>query len=121
MTTGFDADVLVYAAAPAHPLGRRVAVAFDVPPNVIVGMGSALLLAEVLAEPMRQNPESSEVAALTGLLSRLELLPVDTPASRFALDLAVKCGLKAECGGLAGRLRLVLNLGCCCPERALPQ
>ncbi len=95
MTTAFDADVLIYAAAPEHPLGRRVAVSFDVPPKVIVGMGSALLLPEVLAKPMRQDPESSEVAALAGLLGRLELRPVDTATSRLALDLAVKYGLRA--------------------------
>jgi predicted nucleic acid-binding protein len=31
MTTAFDADVLVYAAAPEHPLGARVAPLFDAP------------------------------------------------------------------------------------------
>jgi len=33
MTTAFDADVLVYAAAPAHPLGARIAPLFDPRPT----------------------------------------------------------------------------------------
>lgn len=95
MTTAFDTDVLICAATPGHPLGRRVAVSFDVVPREIVGIGSALLLPEVLAKPMRQDPESSEVAWLTGLLGRLELRPVDAATSRLALDFAVKYGLQA--------------------------
>lgn len=115
MTTAFDADVLIYAAAPEHPLGRRVCVVFDAEPGVIVGVGSVLLLAEVLAKPMRADPESSEVAVLTGLLSRLDLRPVEIRTGRLALDLAAKYGLRAAdaihlaTAVLAGAQRFLTN------------
>jgi predicted nucleic acid-binding protein len=54
-----------------------------------------LLLAEVLAKPMRRDPESEEVAALASLLSRLDLRPLDGPAGRLALALSVAYGLRA--------------------------
>jgi hypothetical protein len=37
----FDADALIYAAAPGHPLGRRVAALFR---SASPGVGSVLLL-----------------------------------------------------------------------------
>ncbi|WP_147918397.1 type II toxin-antitoxin system VapC family toxin [Ruania zhangjianzhongii] len=92
--TAFDADVLIYAATADHPLGIRVAAVFT-GARGIVGTGSVLLLTEVLAKPMRQDPTSAETAALIGLLSRLELLPLDDGAARLALSLAVSYGLRA--------------------------
>lgn len=67
----FDADVLIYAGSPEHPLGRRVRALFPEAPGAIAGVGSVLLLPEVLAKPMRDGADE-EVGVLAGLLSRLE-------------------------------------------------
>lgn len=94
--TAFDADVLIYAAAKDHPLGTRIAALFaDADADEAVGIGSVLLLTEVLAKPMRDDPESDECAALVSLLSRLELQPFDAPTARLSLALAVSYGLRA--------------------------
>ena len=94
--TAFDADVLIYAAAKDHPLGIRVAALFaDAAAGEAVGVGSVLLLTEVLAKPMRDDPESGECAALVSLLSRLELQPFDAPTARVSLAFAVSYGLRA--------------------------
>ena len=100
MTIAFDADVLIYAAAPSHPLGAKVARLFDSDPDdsdpeSTVGVGSLLLLTEVLAKPMRADPESDETADLAGLLVRLDLRPVDEATAKTALALAVRYGLSA--------------------------
>lgn len=108
-TTAFDADVLIYAAATGHPLGERVLPLFDGTPEEAdgesdvgpagrsrsAGTGSLLLLAEVLAKPMRDDPDSRETRALAGLISRLDLRPLDEPTARLALVLAVSYGLRA--------------------------
>lgn len=93
--TAFDADVLIYAAAAEHPVGVRVAPLFADASTDVVGIGSVLLLTDVLAKPMRENPDSDEVAILAGLLSRLALLPLDEPTARLALVLAIEYGLRA--------------------------
>lgn len=94
----FDADALVYAAVPDHPLGRRVAALFPVaspadadPP---VGVGSLLLLPEVLGKPLR-NGATGEVRALAGLLARLELRPLDRATAELALALSGQYRLRA--------------------------
>lgn len=92
--TAFDADVLIYAATVDHPAGSRVA-ALLAGDGDVVGVGSVLLLPEVLSKPMRENPDSAETAALVSLLSRLDLRPLDEPTARLALALAVSCGLRA--------------------------
>ena len=55
----FDADVLIYAAVPDHPLGRRVRALFPVQPTTtsgaVAGVGSVLLLPELLTKPMRDG------------------------------------------------------------------
>jgi predicted nucleic acid-binding protein len=91
--TAFDADVLIYAAAEGHPLGERVARLFAETDSA--GVGSVLLIPEVLAKPMREDPESAETVALISLLSRLELRPLDDATSRLALSLAISYGLRA--------------------------
>jgi len=93
--TAFDADVLIYAAAKGHQIGARVAALFAGTDADTVGTGSVLLLAEVLTEPMRDNPDSDETATLVSLLSRLELHPLDETTARLALALAVSYGLRA--------------------------
>jgi len=93
----FDADVLIYAAAEGHPIGARVASLFaDADERAdAAGVGSVLLLAEVLTKPMRDDPGSDETAALISLLSRLDLRPLDDATARLALALAISYGLRA--------------------------
>lgn len=94
--TAFDADVLIYAAVEGHPLGARVAALFaGGDDGGAVGTGSVLLLPEVLAKPMRDDPESDEVSVLLCLLTRLELRGLDEASGRLALALAVSHGLRA--------------------------
>lgn len=90
----FDADVLIYAAAAGHPLGRRVRALFPVEPNTSAGVGSVLLLPEVLAKPMSDG-SAAEVAALAGLLGRLELRSVDPATAEVATTLASGYRLRA--------------------------
>jgi predicted nucleic acid-binding protein len=94
----FDADVLIYAAVPRHPLGRRVAALFpdramdsDMPP---AGIGSLMLLPEMLVKPIREGAEA-EVAALAGLLARLNLLPLDADTAALAVALGAAYRLRA--------------------------
>ena len=89
----FDADVIIYAAAADHPLGARVLPVFAGPTPA--GVGSVLLLPEVLTKPLRSDPGSEESAALLRLLGRLELRPLDEPTGRLAVDLAITYGLRA--------------------------
>jgi predicted nucleic acid-binding protein len=93
--TAFDADVLIYAAAERHPVGAHVAPLFTEAETAVVGVGSVLLLTEVLAKPMRENPGSEEVLTLVGLLSRLDLHPLGEATARLALVLAVEYDLRA--------------------------
>ena len=91
----FDADVLIYAADAAHPLGRRIERLFDVDPEVqpFVGVGSVNLLPEVLAKPLRLE-QGDESLALIGFLGRIELLAVDAATARLALTLAASYALR---------------------------
>ena len=63
---------------PGHPLGSRVLALF--PPGPVspddppAGIGSVLLLPEVLAKPVREEADE-EIAALAWFLSRLDLRP----------------------------------------------
>lgn len=94
----FDADVLVYAAVPGHPLGRRVLALFPrgehggATPSV--GVGSTLLLPELLAKPTRDGADD-EVHALAWLLARLELRPVDQATAALAVVLAASYSLRS--------------------------
>ncbi|MGI8984923.1 MAG: hypothetical protein ACR2HM_10400, partial [Acidimicrobiales bacterium] len=55
----FDADVLIYAAVAAHPLGSRVRALFSADPvrapGPVDGIGSVLLIPELLTKPLREN------------------------------------------------------------------
>src|SRR5207247_3643722 len=79
----FDADALIYAAVPGHPLGRRVLAVFrSAGPGSTAGTGSVLLLPELLGKPLRDG-STGEVRILAGLLARLGPRPVDrAPAER---------------------------------------
>jgi hypothetical protein len=63
----FDADALIYAAVPGHPLGERVAALFRLAdPGTKAGAGSVLLLPEVLGKPLRDGT-ADEIRSLAGL------------------------------------------------------
>lgn len=89
--TAFDADVLIYAGAPGHPMGAGIVCATERDR----GIGSQLLLPEVLSKPTRTEPGSAVVAELMRLLSRLELLPVDREVAQLSVTLGAKYGLRA--------------------------
>jgi len=91
----FDADVLIYAAVPNHPLGRPIAALFaNLKPAASAGIGSVLLLPEVLGKPLREGA-SGDVSALAVLLARLELRPVDRTTADLATALAGRYPLRA--------------------------
>ena len=90
----FDADVLIYAVQDGHPLGGRVLPLFEVKRGKLAGLGSLLLLPEVLSRPLRQD-QQPEVRALKRLLSRLELLPLDAATARLAAALGAGYSLRA--------------------------
>jgi predicted nucleic acid-binding protein len=89
--------VLIYAAVPAHPLGRRVRALFsDEPPGggMIAGVGSMLLLPELLTKPTRDQADR-ELIALTALLARLDLRPLDEATAELAVALGAAYGLRS--------------------------
>lgn len=94
----FDADVLIYAAVDGHPLGRRVRVLFSPDPigpsDAFAGVGSVLLLPELLAKPARAEAVD-ELAKLDALLARLDLLPVDRATAELAAALGASYRLRA--------------------------
>lgn len=94
----FDADVLIYAAAPGHPLGAPVLALFpEETPNEggrLAGVGSTLLLPEVLTKPTRDGTDD-EVLALAVLLARLDLRPVDEAIASLAVALGASYALRS--------------------------
>lgn len=95
MTDAFDADVLIYAAAPGHPLGARIAALFRAAaPGGHAGIGSVLLLPEVLAKPLGDGA-TQEVRLLAGFLARLDLRPLDRATAELATVLAGRYRLRA--------------------------
>jgi len=94
----FDADVLIYAAVDGHPLGMRVRALF--PPGAIgpedapAGIGSVLLLPELLSKPTRADA-ADELTKLDALLARLDLLPVDRATAELATALGASYRLRA--------------------------
>jgi predicted nucleic acid-binding protein len=94
----FDADVLIYAAAPGHPLGERVAALFPAGPVsgpwARAGVGSVLLLPEILCKPLRDG-DSNTVSKLSELLGRLDLRPVDRAIAEQATILGARYNLRA--------------------------
>ncbi len=88
----FDADVLIYAAVAADPLGAKVRTLLSRGPAQCAG--SVMLLPEVLAKPVRDD-DADEVRALTVLLAQLELLPCDKATAELATALAARHRLRA--------------------------
>jgi predicted nucleic acid-binding protein len=98
LVDAFDADVLIYAAVPDHPLGRRVRALFPAESTMtsgaVAGVGSVLLIPELLTKPMRDGAEA-EIEALAVLLGRIELRPVDEFVAELAAALGAAHGLRA--------------------------
>jgi len=92
----FDADVLIYAAVAGHDLGRRVRALFPIEPleGTRVGIGSVLLVPELLTKPLRENA-ADELHELSSLLGRLDLLPTDEATAELAAALGAAYGLRA--------------------------
>lgn len=94
----FDADVLIYAAVRDHPLGRRVRALFPVEPSSttgsVAGLGSVLLIPELLIKSMREGADT-ELEALAALLSRLDLRATDEATAELATALGASYGLRA--------------------------
>lgn len=90
----FDADVLIYAAQPGHALGRRVFGLFRNASQQFAGVGSVLLLPELLSKPIRDG-DTDGVRMLAGLLARLDLRPVDRATAELATALASAYKLRA--------------------------
>jgi hypothetical protein len=64
-----------------HPLGRRIRALFDEVPTDIAGVGSVLLIPELLSKPVRAG-STSDVAVLGSLLGHLATA-VAAGADRF--------------------------------------
>ena len=91
----FDADALIYAAVPGHTLGERLATLFrSAEPATTAGIGSVLLMPEILSKPLREGA-TDEIRILAGLLARLDLRPVDRATAELATALASRYRLKA--------------------------
>ncbi|MGH9114567.1 MAG: type II toxin-antitoxin system VapC family toxin [Acidimicrobiales bacterium] len=92
----FDADVLIYGAVAGHALGRRVRALFPVEPaeGSRVGIGSVLLVPELLTKPLREGA-TDELNELSALLGRLDLLPTDEATAELATALGANYGLRA--------------------------
>jgi predicted nucleic acid-binding protein len=91
----FDADALIYAVTPGHPLGNRVRSLFGAPAaERLAGVGSVLLIPELLAKPIRTG-DAREATELAKLLGRLDLRPVDRAIADFAASLAARDRLRA--------------------------
>lgn len=89
----FDADVLIYAIIAEHPLGARVRTLFQ-DQDGPVGVGSTILLPELLSKPTRLG-HSAQLTELRQLLMRLELRAVDRAVAEYAVELGAKYGLRA--------------------------
>jgi predicted nucleic acid-binding protein len=94
----FDADVLIYAAVADHQLGIRVRALFPVEPvegtATVAGIGSVLLLPELLTKPLREGAVD-ELNELGALLARLDLLAVDAATAELATALGAAYRLRA--------------------------
>jgi len=90
----FDADALIYAGIPGHSLGERVAALFSaVPSGRRAGVGSVLLVPEVLSKPVKDG-DTHSVRMLSGLLARLDLRPVDLAMAEQAAVLRARYKLR---------------------------
>ncbi|MGH2950796.1 MAG: type II toxin-antitoxin system VapC family toxin [Solirubrobacterales bacterium] len=91
MSWSFDADALIYAAAPQHQLGKPVWEVLRAHPHEV--FGSTLLIPEVLIKPARLDNED-EYDTLVAVLARLELIALDDAVAALAVELGAAHGLK---------------------------
>jgi predicted nucleic acid-binding protein len=94
----FDADVLIYAAVADHQLGARVRALFPIQPveagtGAVAGIGSVLLLPELLTKPLREGA-IDELNELGTLLGRLDLRPIDEATAELATALGAAYRLR---------------------------
>ena len=89
----FDADVVVYAAMEGHELGGHVRALFAAARADVAGIGSVLLLPEVLSKPLHADAHG-ETEAIMKLLSRLDLRPADEATATLATSLRASYGLR---------------------------
>lgn len=90
----FDADALIYSAAPDHPLGTAVAKLLQEPDDETLCIGSVLLVPELLIKPLRSDNQE-ELESLTASLSYLQLIAVDDKVAELAASLGAGYRLKA--------------------------
>ena len=93
----FDADVLIYAAVRGHPLGQQVMALLPSmmePGDAPAGIGSVLLLPDLLSKPTRDGAQH-ELVALAALLARLDLRPFDQATADLAVALGATYRLSA--------------------------
>ncbi len=94
----FAADVLIDAAIHDHPVGEPVYRLFAPAAHgdgaTTAEIGSVLLVPEALSKPRREHADD-EVAALTELLARIVLLPVDSDIAQLAASLGARHRLRA--------------------------
>jgi predicted nucleic acid-binding protein len=88
----FDADVLIYAAAPAHELGKPVWDLLEAQPDRV--FGSTLLIPEMLIKPARLHNDH-EHDTLVAVLARLELIDLDDAVAAVAAELGASYSLRA--------------------------
>lgn len=82
---------------PGHRLGRRVLALFAARGDEsapLVGVGSTLLVPELLTKPTREG-WLAESAKLEALLGRLELVPLDAATAGLAVALGATYRLRA--------------------------
>lgn len=89
---------MIYAAVADHPLGSRVRALFQVDSSAtsgeVAGIGSVLLIPELLAKPLRDDAVE-ELEELGALLSRLDLRPADEATAELAAAFGASYGLRA--------------------------
>ena len=107
----FDTDVLIYAALSENQDGRRVRALFSSTSSdelpAPVGIGSVLLLPELLSKPVRDRA-FEELRHLAELLGRLELIHTDRAIADLAVDLGARYRLR---GTDAVHLATAVNAG----------
>ena len=89
----FDADCLIYATLLEHPAGKALAAMFNSAAPT-VGLGSTMLIPEVLAKPLREHRQA-ELRQLQYYLGRLDLYPLDQATAQLAALLCARHRLKA--------------------------
>jgi predicted nucleic acid-binding protein len=83
-----DADVLIYAATPGHPIGVRIRALLDDPAGLRL-CGSTMLLPELLIKPIIAEAQA-ESERLEDYLRRIELWPATEGVGRLAAYLGAE-------------------------------